>query len=349
VNQKLLRELKLRRQAFFTFLGKKVKACFFTQGRPLLYFGGIREGNVLLRPGETELFCSTLSAPMAQPVGRPLTVVKEGTVAEKLARRIKPGWTLGYDGLTLSASELRELRRYLRGVRLRDIGQDLRRFAEEKTAWEIENLREACRITDQVARHVPRFLREGVTELELAERIVRELVRIGAHGLSFPPIVAFGAGGSEPHHAPRPERQLRRGELVLVDFGANYNECGADITRVYFFGRPPPNIRRAYRVVWEAQNLGLELLRQGKEGKEVQKEVSRFLDRAGFGPLIHGLGHGLGLLPSGFVNRPGTVITVEPGIYLSGKWGIRIEDDILVTKGGFEFLTGPAPEDLLWV
>jgi Xaa-Pro aminopeptidase len=187
-----------------------------------------------------------------------------------------------------------------------------------------------------------------MTERELAAELGHEMARLGATEPSFPIIVAEGANAAFPHAVPG-DRRLREGSAVLIDWGATVDHYRSDLTRVIFIRRIPPRFRRMYLSVLAAQREGIAAIKPGVRMCDVDGKARRVLKRAGMGrQFSHGLGHGIGLdiheAPrlSAREKEPleaGMVVTVEPGVYLPGIGGIRIEDDVLVTDTGQRALT----------
>jgi Xaa-Pro aminopeptidase len=238
---------------------------------------------------------------------------------------------------------------------LLDVSAAFRRSRMIKSAEEIERIRKACGIASRVAGEFPLFLKRGITERELAAEVDYRMKRLGARGPAFETIVAFSPNNSKPHYSGS-DVSLEAGDTVLLDFGADYEGYVSDITRTYLTGQPGEELRHCYKTVLESQRIALELISDGKSTEQAEKEVKEFIDRFEEyrGRFIHGLGHSIGLsvhdnsYPGPEFDklfRENMVLTVEPGIYLPGRFGIRIEDDILVHKGACEVLTD-APKEL---
>ena len=180
------------------------------------------------------------------------------------------------------------------------------------------------------------------------------MLRFGAYGASFEPIVAVGARSALPHARPM-DQLISAGEFVLIDWGAS-NRAGykSDLTRLLVTGKIRPKLKKIYGVVLNAQRRGIEAIRPGVQCCDVDSAARRVIANAGFGKNFgHGLGHGIGLdihegprlsQASTQVLKPGMVVTVEPGIYIPGWGGVRIEDDVLVTRDGHEVLTSVPKE-----
>lgn len=211
-----------------------------------------------------------------------------------------------------------------------------------KSLSEIGKMRRAAAITDDVFDSVLAALREGVTEKEIADLILAETLRLGGSGVAFDTIVAFGESGAEPHHVPT-DKPLARGMFVTVDMGAVFEGLDADFTRTVAFGEPTDEQRRVYAVVLEAQRRALAAVADGAACREVDAVARDYISSHGYGDnYIHGTGHGVGteIHESPTLNAKseetlvaGQVVTVEPGIYLAGRLGVRIEDMVLVGEG----------------
>jgi Xaa-Pro aminopeptidase len=239
----------------------------------------------------------------------------------------------------------------------RDASTAVRKTRMVKDAVEIERLRRAADIGSQVAREIPSLLRSGITELQLAGEMEYRMARAGASGRSFETIVGFGPHGAEPHFSPQ-SFPLADGQSIVCDFGALSQRYVSDITRSYHFGRTDSELKRVHEKVAEAQQAALEQIRPGVAAKEVHLAAARVIDASPWKGLFnHGVGHSIGLaVHDGFALNPrveeplevGMAVTVEPGIYIAGRGGVRIEDDVLVTEKGYEFLT-TAPREYLEV
>jgi Xaa-Pro aminopeptidase len=217
-----------------------------------------------------------------------------------------------------------------------------------KDKQEIEEICLAARYAEKAFAILRATLRPERTEKEVAAELEYQLRLLGAAGCSFPPIIAVGARAALPHARPT-EQKIGAADFVLVDWGATARQYKSDLTRVLVTGKISPKLQRVYNVVLDAQEQAIAAVRPGMTGREVDAVARGVIKDAGFGKQFgHGLGHGLGLdiheaprlaAAAEQVLQPGMVVTVEPGIYLPGWGGVRIEDDILVTKDGCEVLT----------
>jgi Xaa-Pro aminopeptidase len=225
----------------------------------------------------------------------------------------------------------------------------------DKDRLEIGRIRDAARVGSEVMEETIRLVRPGVNELDLAAEIGYRMRRKGASGESFEAIVASGPRSALPHARPT-TRQIGRNELVVLDLGAILRRYCSDLTRTVFVGRAPSRVRRWYQAVLEAQAAARDVVRAGVATGTVDAAARGVLQRKGLGRyFVHSTGHGIGLeihedprLARGQKGllETGNVITLEPGVYIEGVGGIRIEDDVVVTPRGAELLT-TAPRELL--
>ena len=230
-------------------------------------------------------------------------------------------------------------------------------FRSVKEAWEMEVMRKAQAITDKAFAEVVGRIKVGMTELELQAELIYCLYKNGATGLAFDPIVVSGPNSSLPHGVAG-ERVIREGDFVTMDFGALYNGYCADMTRTVAVGFATEEMRKVYNTVLEAQLAGLAASKAGVPGKEIDGAARKVIADAGYGEFFgHGYGHSLGLevhenpSPNARNEQPmpvGAVASAEPGIYLPGKFGVRIEDTCVFLEDGIEILT-KSPKNLIIV
>jgi Xaa-Pro aminopeptidase len=274
--------------------------------------------------------------------------------AREAARLLGTTGRLGYQGAQLSHASYRRLRRACEGP-LRDVRQAVTQLRAVKDEAEIAVMRRAAAVTDEALGLVVGRGLVGRRERDVAWDLQAGYHRLGAEGEAFGAIVAAGDHGAQAHALPG-ERVIRAGELVVIDTGARVDGYCSDITRTYAAGEPSEELRRIYEIVLAAQLAGLAAVRAGAHGRnDVDAAARAVIAEAGHGGAFgHGTGHGVGLevheAPSlgrtrGDRLEAGMVCTVEPGIYLKGLTGVRIEDTVLVTSGGCERLT-TSPKDL---
>ena len=235
-------------------------------------------------------------------------------------------------------------------VELSDATTNLRAVKDE---WEISAIRIAQEFTDAAFEHMVDWLQVGRSEKEAALELEYQLRSLGADGLAFPSIVASGPNSAVPHAVPT-DRRFESGDFVLMDFGACYLDYCADMTRTVVLGKASARQRKIYSTVLEAQEAVKARLQAGRSGEELYRLAVQVIDEAGFpGAFIHSLGHGVGIdvheapalaLKATQPLIAGNVVTVEPGIYLPGEGGVRIEDFGLVTDEGFVNFTKSSHE-----
>lgn len=272
-----------------------------------------------------------------------------------LAARLPDEAALGLEAHTVPWARVSALAELLPGVALVAAGRRVETLREVKDAGELAAVRRACAITAEVLSSILTTLSPGPTERMVARRVGDAFLDAGADGLAFPTIVAAGPGGAEPHHEPG-SRPLAAGDLVTIDAGAAVDGYAADMTRTVALGAPPPALRAAYDAVRRAHRAARDTVADGVPACDVDAAAVAVLTDAGLGAAIaHPVGHGLGLaihespiLHGGQAARlqAGMTVTVEPGVYLPGLGGVRIEDTVRVTEDGCEVLT-PAPTDLI--
>jgi Xaa-Pro aminopeptidase len=264
----------------------------------------------------------------------------------------------GFDDAHLSVATHRKLAEKLpAGAELVPAGGMVERLREVKDPSEVAAMRGAAELADRAYRDVRERGLAGRTEREVAIFAERLMVDLGAEGASFPPIVASGAHGALPHAEPR-DVEIPRGELVVIDMGARLDGYCSDCTRTLATGPLDDEALEVYELVRRAQAEALEAARAGAELPAVDGVARAIIEAAGHGERFgHGLGHGVGLevheaprvakTAEGAL-RAGNAVTIEPGVYLPGRLGVRIEDLVVVTEGAPEVLTG-FPKELVTV
>ena len=326
---------------------------------------GLFEGSVAVAhsDGELDILSSPLEAESAQQAAKhdphlKVHIVNRGEETDAAVKRlVGASSTLGLHFHELTHDWFLRFEKIFPGVGWVDTSEAIRRARATKDASEVARLRKAAEIGSAVGREIPSLLRTGISELELAAEMEYRMNRLGASGRSFATIVGFGAHSAEPHYQPAGTR-LTSGDSIVCDFGAVSERYVSDITRSFHFGAHDPEMQRVHETVEKAQAAALATIRPGAPAKEVHLAAERVIDASPWkGRLTHGVGHSIGLaVHDGWAYNSkaedlleeGMVFTVEPGIYLPGHGGVRIEDDIVVTKTGYEFLT-TAPRGYLEV
>jgi Xaa-Pro aminopeptidase len=240
------------------------------------------------------------------------------------------------------------------GLELVSIDEPLAELRLVKDADEVAAIERACALTDQCFTHLLDFVRPGMTERDVAWELEGWFRTNGAEALGFEPLVLVGARAAMPHGHPS-DRAVTTGEALLIDFGCQVDGYRSDMTRTIFFSEPDDETRRRYEAVRQAQQLAFEAAAPGYIGSDLDRVAREHLASVGLGEAFaHGLGHGIGLETHEAPilrdwHRPleaGMVFTLEPGVYLAGEFGIRIEDDVHLTDAGPRRLT-TAPRDLI--
>ena len=224
-----------------------------------------------------------------------------------------------------------------------------------KDEGELALIRRACEVSSAAFDWLLQEIKPGIRERELAVRLENWMLLNGADAIAFNTIVASGPNGSLPHAVPG-DRQLQKGDLITFDYGAKVGGYCADMTRTVALGEPSAELRRIHGIVLEAQKVCQEALAPGKKCSDIDKLARDIIGDAGYGECFgHGLGHGLGIdiheeprlsRTCDVLLEPGHVVTVEPGIYVPGLGGVRIENSCVITQQGGESLVS-APRELL--
>ncbi|MGC8538245.1 MAG: M24 family metallopeptidase [Candidatus Micrarchaeia archaeon] len=256
------------------------------------------------------------------------------------------GKVVGINGSYLPYSEYRRIKREYKIKSLVDVSGKLLEARLVKDKTEIMSMKRAIGITKKAMKEIISHVKQGMTELELAGIFEEILHRNGADGTSFKTIVAFGKNSAIPHHMPDSTR-FKHGDVVLIDAGATYEFYCADMTRTFLTSKKDEGIKKIYDTVAEAQRRAISMMRVGEKGGNVDKAARDYIDSVYEGKykgrFTHSLGHSVGIeVHDGYVLSPksnvvlkeGMVFTAEPGVYVPGLGGVRIEDDILITKNG---------------
>jgi len=256
---------------------------------------------------------------------------------------------LGINSLNTSLYIYNELKGKLNSVKLVPLEGPVELLRRCKDEDELDHIKKAVKLTDEAFLYILDQVKLGMTERELAWELEKYMRRDGTGELAFPIIVASGPNSALPH-ALSSFRKIKEGDLLLLDFGARYDGYCADMTRVVAIGKVSDEQKKIYSIVLEAQERALLNIKAGMKGKEADQIAREVIEKAGYGENFgHGLGHGIGLeghevprlSPQGEDElQPGMTVTVEPGIYLPGWGGVRIEDLVVIEKDGCRILTG---------
>ena len=329
-----------------------------------MYAAGLTDGlfegcAVFCHPdGRAEVLTSALEEETAKHAGLPLHVFRTRAEREAAYERLLRGHRkigLNFTEITHKAAE--ELRKFAPKAKFVDVSEAVVRARLVKNPEEIEHLRRAARIASRAFEDILDEIRPRRRESEVAADLVYAMQQRGASGASFRTIVGSGPNSAEPHYTAGP-RKIRKGDFIVIDFGARYNHYCSDVTRTVVVGRATARQRDIYETVRRAQAESLRAMRPGAKAKAVDALARSIIDASPYkGRFIHGLGHSIGLAvhdggglnqASEIVLRKDMVFTNEPGIYLPGFGGVRIEDDVLITARGPVLLSN-ATRDLLEV
>ena len=263
---------------------------------------------------------------------------------------------LGYEEAYLTVAELQSFEEKL-NAKLIPMNESIHAFRAIKEEWELERMRKAQAITDKAFSEVLGRIKAGQTELELQAELIYCLYKNGAEGLSFDPIVVSGPNTSLPHGVAG-DRVIQEGDFITMDFGVIVGGYCSDMTRTVAVGYVTDEMEKVYKTVLAAQQAGIAATKAGMVGKDVDAAARKVIEDAGYGPYFgHSYGHSLGLEVHENPNcspreervlAENTVCSAEPGIYLPGKFGVRIEDTIVFKENGYEDLTH-SPKNLIIV
>lgn len=255
---------------------------------------------------------------------------------------------IGIEGNAITLKFFKWFKKNSRGVKLQDIGSELDKRRIVKKKHELDAIQKAQGITDRIFMLLKKSLQRNSTEKGIAWKIECLAREFGADDISFPPIIGIAENSASPHHQ-NTLRRLKNGDMILIDMGVIYKGYCSDMTRVLFTKKPDAKQREIYELVLKVQEKAIHTLHAGVSGKQVDRSARSVIEKAGYGKFFgHSLGHGVGLdihelpnLSQKYSEKiaEGAVVTVEPGIYLPGKFGVRLEDMVVVEKSGVKNLT----------
>lgn len=352
-----------RRRAQELVRAAGAEAVLITTGPNVRYLTGLASSNAaLLLPATGDgalLATDSRYAGAARRDAPDLELAEERFIEAKLAAEaVRRGvGRLAFEAHQMTVERHTELLARVDGMATVPFGRQVETLRMVKDAEEIEKLEVACRLSDAALAEVLPQIRPGMSERTVATLLDHTMALLGAERPAFDTIVASGPNGSIPHHAPG-DRQLERGDLVTMDFGARYDGYHADMTRTVAIGAVADWQREIYDLVTLAQEAGIAVLEDGAEAGAVDATARDVIEAAGHaGHFQHGLGHGVGLeiheAPMLGYGKTGKLtdrvpVTVEPGVYLPGEGGVRIEDVLVVTAGDrARFLTSTTRELLV--
>lgn len=310
-------------------------------------------GLIIPAQGEPSLIVPALdreaAAEAASGVKQILTHTDTDNPYDVLKQALPAGLTrLGIEKSHMTVERFEAMSAVVAAARYADVEEPLREMRLIKSADEVARIKHAVRLVEEALHESLKKVKPGVTEMEIVAELEYQMKRLGADGPSFDTMVLAGEKSALPHGTPG-SRQVREGELLLFDLGVAADGYVSDITRTFAVGEISPQLREIYETVLAANEAAIAEVRPGVTLAHLDQTARRVIEEKGYGPyFMHRLGHGLGMdvheYPSVHgqnqaVLRPGMVFTIEPGIYLPGVGGVRIEDDVLVTENGSEVLT----------
>ena len=335
----------------------KAEAVLVISEKNRMYFTGFAStfGYLVMMPGNRNIF---LTDPRYYEMAQILA--KEGVEVVQLVSGKSISDTLneifrqyeikivGYEDTELTVQQFNTLKRELSGIKLIPAGDDICLVRSFKTETEIEYIKKAQSITDVAFGEILKILKPGVTERDVQVEMEYQMAKNGAEGLGFDTIIASGINSSKPHAHPT-DKVIELGDPVTMDFGARYHGYCSDMTRTVFVGQPDEELHKIYNVVLLAQKMGINNAYCGMKGRELDSFCREVIKSNGYEKyFVHGTGHSLGIdiheTPSASMRSTDILqakqfITCEPGIYIPGVGGVRIEDLLLIEEDGITDLT----------
>jgi Xaa-Pro aminopeptidase len=333
----------------------KVKACWINHQPDLFYLSGFGAESCwgIVGRKKAYMIVPALAQEQAASIVKNFSVVavKKGSEIPALIADLcrKEGWTsVGYDPGRATEAEMNRLRKLSGKIRWIPVSGVTAPLRIKKDILEIRAMRRAGHVALQGFEYLRKIARSGMRECDLAGEFERYIRKNGATKASFDTIVAAGANSAYPHYITG-NQIMRKNEVVLCDLGCQVDGYCSDLTRTFFLGNISLLGRKVYDTVAQAQRLAIQAVKPGVKTAQIDRIARDEIERAGYGRhFIHSTGHGVGIevheppwvgSTSADTLEPGMVITVEPGVYLKGWGGVRIEDTLLVTVNGYEILT----------
>ena len=312
---------------------------------------GLFEGCILVahRDGTLDLIVSELEAELAEAAKASLHLFSGREQRDHFLKKLlKNMGTISFNGTVLTYKDMILFKELFSSSTFVDVHDDVQQCRLVKDPDELGKIKKACGIADKVAGRIPAVVESSMTEDELAACIDYELQRAGAQHPAFTTIASFGSHSSQPHftHSDTP---LKTADVILCDFGACFQRYNSDLTRTFVYSQANEEFKAMHQIVLEAQQVAFDMIQPGVKAAAVHQAVADFIDVSPFkGWFIHSTGHALGLevhdgpgfsQQSDLILEENMVFTVEPGVYKKGAYGVRIEDDIVVTRTGCQLLT----------
>lgn len=328
---------------------KNLEAIVITSPENLYYFSGFTggEGMLVFTPEKKYIIVDGRYTIQAKEQAKGFEVIEYKTLPYKIIADMRFD-KIGFEDKTISYNSFKMMSRAMPAVTTIGVSDELNEYRKVKSEEECKSIRRAEAIGDMAFEHILSYIKPGVTEREIALELEYFMKKQGASALSFGTIVAVGERSALPH-ANLTDKTVEKGKVVLMDYGCVYNGYCSDMTRTVAVGYADDKTKNIYDTVLQAQLAAIDSIKAGVRNKEVDKIARAIITDAGYGETFtHSLGHGVGLeiheLPnlsprSEDILKAGNIVTVEPGIYVEGFCGIRIEDVVRVTDDGCENFT----------
>ncbi|MCL4451496.1 MAG: aminopeptidase P family protein [Candidatus Thermoplasmatota archaeon] len=317
-------------------------------------FGGFENCAMVVNKSGTTIITMELEAEAARETDCEVLVYK--TQAERsqiIIDKLKASDKVYINASKLNVQHYFEMKKMLPNTTFIDCSSEILSTRMIKTEQEIASLKEATKISSRALENAWSKVHEGMTEKEFGTSLVSSMMELGSALPQCEPTIAFGENTAFPHFQAT-DRRLKRGDFILADFNALYNKYTSDLTRTVVFGNASKEQNEMHDIVLQANEAGRKAIKDGAVSKDVERIARNIIDSSRFkGKFIHGLGHGIGLelhdhpalsISSDMVLKKNMTITVEPGIYVFGVGGVRIEDDVVVTKDGSITMTDTTRE-----
>jgi len=339
----------------FSSFPESVESVLITSDVNRRYFTGMKSsaGTILAFRDKAYLIIDFRYIEKARASVKNAEVIEQKALCSQIIQLLKEhsASSMAIESHTMTVSELSKFKKAIPNIEFVDsdlLSNSIAAMRIIKDENEIKNVKKAQEIAETAFDDILKFIKPGVTEREIALELDRCMLKNGAEALSFETIALSGTNTSMPHGVPS-DKQVKDGEFVLMDFGAVYNGYNSDMTRTVCIGKPSEEMEKVYNVVLSAQTACLEKAHAGMTGSELDKIARDIIDDAGYGDFFgHSLGHGVGMeiheAPNAAplnknILKSGAIVTVEPGIYIPGKFGVRIEDFVILTENGNVNLT----------
>ncbi|MDD5055012.1 MAG: Xaa-Pro peptidase family protein [Candidatus Peribacteraceae bacterium] len=318
---------------------KKMRSFLVTSNVNLRYLTGVdcSAGCMVITPRYADLYLDPRYHAAAS--GRSIPGVRIERI-DALRERLKNTGNIHIEGDLVTLTQLSRWKKRYKNTKFVQTSGLIEELRRSKSVSELSNVKRACSITLSILKMMPRLLKSGMSERELSMKIEALALKLGAESMAFPTIVGFGENTAFPHHHPT-ERRLKRGDIVQIDLGVKVNGYCSDYSRVFFTTQPTKDQRTALQALKKAKSAAEQLVRSGRENSALDLKAREVLATFGLeNAFTHALGHGVGLeIHEGLsISKKAKrkkllrneVITIEPGVYFPGKWGMRIEDTIVV-------------------